>query len=135
MEKSQLKATRRAGQVKALGLKVKGHLGIGADADVAIFKINPEKIDIAKDYKKVRRAFGDTAYTIKGGDIVAKDGEILQPVDGKTIWLDVQTSEQVKVDDEMKRRFKEYWTVEYENYPVSDHYIKVSSPITLKADV
>ena len=125
----------RAGQVKALGLKDKGHLGIGADADVAIFKINPEKIDIAQDYKKVRRAFGDTAYTIKGGDIVAKDGEILQPVDGKTIWLDVQTSEQVKVDDEMKRRFKEYWTVEYENYPVSDHYIKVSSPITLKADV
>jgi hypothetical protein len=29
----------RAGQVKVLGLKGKGHLGVGADADVASYKI------------------------------------------------------------------------------------------------
>ncbi|TRO54694.1 formylmethanofuran dehydrogenase subunit A, partial [Candidatus Bathyarchaeota archaeon] len=125
----------RAGQAKTLGLKNKGQLGIGADADVAIFSLNPEKIDIARKYKTVRRAFGDAAYTIKDGKIVVKDGEILQQVDGRTIWLDVQTAEQVTVDEEMKRRFKEYWTVEYENYPVTDHYIKVSDPITIKAEV
>jgi formylmethanofuran dehydrogenase subunit A len=125
----------RAGQAKALGLKNKGHLGIGADADVAIYNINPEKTDIAKKYKTARRAFSNAAYTIKDGKVVAKDGEILQHVDGRTIWLDVQTAEQVKVDEEMKRRFKEYWTVEYENYPVTDHYLKISEPITIKADV
>jgi formylmethanofuran dehydrogenase subunit A len=47
----------------------------------------------------------------------------------------VKTTEQVKVDDEVKRKFKEYWTVEYENYPVAEHYLKVSSPITVKASV
>ncbi|MEM2098124.1 MAG: formylmethanofuran dehydrogenase subunit A [Candidatus Bathyarchaeia archaeon] len=125
----------RAGQAKALGLKNKGHLGVGADADIAIYNINPEKIDIAKKYKTVRKAFGNAAYTIKDGNIVVKDGEIVQHADGKTIWLDVKTAEQVKVDEEMKRRFKEYWTVEYDNYPVFDHYLKVSSPITIKADV
>jgi formylmethanofuran dehydrogenase subunit A len=125
----------RAGQAKALDLKNKGHLGVGADADVAIYNLNPENIDIARKYKPVRRAFSDAAYTIKDGKVVVKDGEILQHVDGRTIWLDVQTAEQVKVDEEMKRRFKEYWTVEYENYPVTDHYIKVSDPITIKADV
>ena len=114
---------------------VKGHLGVGADADVAIFNINPETIDIARKYKTARRAFANAAYTIKDGEMVAKDGEILQQVNGKTIWLDVQTTEQVKVDDELKRKFKDYWTVEYENYPVSDHYIKIPSPITVKADV
>jgi len=36
---------------------------------------------------------------------------------------------------DMKRRFKEYWTVEFDNYPVMDHYIKVPDPITIKADV
>ena len=35
----------RVGQAKALGLKEKGHLGVGADADVAIYKINPELTD------------------------------------------------------------------------------------------
>jgi formylmethanofuran dehydrogenase subunit A len=125
----------RAGQAKALDLKNKGHLGVGADADVAIYNLNPEKIDIARKYKTARRAFSNAAYTIKDGKVVVKDGEILQHTDGRTIWLDVQTAEQVKVDEEMKRRFKEYWTVEYENYPVTDHYLKISDPITIKADV
>jgi formylmethanofuran dehydrogenase subunit A len=51
------------------------------------------------------------------------------------MWLDVKTAEQIKVDEEIKRKFREYWTVEYENYPVTDHYLKISNPITLKADV
>ncbi|MBM4401189.1 MAG: formylmethanofuran dehydrogenase subunit A, partial [Crenarchaeota archaeon] len=125
----------RAGTAKALGLKNKGHLGVGADADVAIYNINPEKIDTARKYKTVRKAFANAAYTIKDGKVVAKDGEILQQVDGRTIWLDVQTAEQVKIDEELKRRFREYWTIEYDNYPVSDHYVKVSDPIAIKADV
>jgi formylmethanofuran dehydrogenase subunit A len=125
----------RAGQAKALGLPNKGHLGVGADADVAIFNINPETTDIARKYKPVRRAFGSAAYTIKDGKVVVKDGEIVRHADGRTIWLDVETTEEVKVDEEMKRRFKEYWTVEYDNYPVMDHYVKVPEPIAIKADV
>jgi formylmethanofuran dehydrogenase subunit A len=125
----------RAGQAKALGLKDKGHLGVGADADVAIYNVNPEKIDLSRKYKTVRRAFTNAAYTIKDGKVVVKNGEIVQYADGRTIWLDVKTAEQVKVDDEIKRKFKEYWTVEYENYPVTDHYLKVSNPITVKASV
>jgi formylmethanofuran dehydrogenase subunit A len=83
----------------------------------------------------VRKAFRNAAYTIKDGKVVVKDGEVVQHVDGRTMWLDVQTAEHVKVDEELKRRFKEYWTVEYENYPVTEHYLKVSEPITIKADV
>jgi formylmethanofuran dehydrogenase subunit A len=131
----EIAVVTRAGQAKALGLKAKGHLGVGADADVAIYNINPEKIDISRKYKTVRRAFSDSAYTIKGGKVVVKDGKILQHVDGCTMWLDVKTTEQVKVDEEIKRKFREYWTVEYENYPVTDHYLKISNPITVKASV
>ncbi len=125
----------RAGTAKALGLKEKGHLGVGADADIAIYDINPETTDIAKKYKPVRRAFGNAVYTIKGGKVVVKDGEVTQHVDGKTTWLEVATTEQWKIGDEMKRKFREYWTIEYDNYPVTDHYIKVPNPITIKADV
>jgi formylmethanofuran dehydrogenase subunit A len=131
----ELAIVTRAGQAKALGLKNKGHLGVGADADIAIYNVNPETTDIAQKYKTARKAFGNAAYTIKDGIVVVKDGEVVQTVDGRTMWLDVNTAEQVKIDDDMKRRFKDYWTVEYDNYPVFDHYVKVSNPITVKADV
>lgn len=125
----------RAGQAKALGLKDKGHLGVGADADVAIYNVNPDVTDPAKEYKKVRRAFKHAAYTIKGGEIVVKDDEVVQDLKGKTMWLDVQTSEPVSLTDSMRQRFREYWTVEYENYPVTDRYLEVSHPIAVKAGV
>ncbi|MEM2738543.1 MAG: formylmethanofuran dehydrogenase subunit A [Candidatus Bathyarchaeia archaeon] len=125
----------RAGQAKALGLKNKGHLGVGADADIAVYNFNPETTDPSKKYKALRRAFKKAAYTIKGGQVVVKDGEILKHVDGATMWLNVKTSEEAKITEEMKRRFREYWTVEFENYPVSEDYLAISQPITVKADV
>jgi formylmethanofuran dehydrogenase subunit A len=132
---SEIAIMTRAGQAKALGLKSKGHLGVGADADIAIYNVDAEKIDPSRKYKTVRKAFKRAAYTIKGGKIVVRDGEVLRHVEGATMWLDVQTSEPVKISDEMKRRFKEYWTVEYENYPVTENYLEVSSPINVKASV
>jgi len=125
----------RAGQAKALGLKGKGHLGVGADADIAIYNVNPETIDPSRKYRTVRKAFKRAAYTIKDGKIVVKNGEIQKHVEGKTMWLDVQVSEPLKISDEMKRRFKEYWTVEYENYPVTENYLEISHPITVEAKV
>src|SRR4030043_132271 len=107
----ELAVVTRAGQAKALGLKNKGHLGVGADADVAIYNVNPETTDIAKKYKGVRRAFRNAAYTIKDGKVVVKDGEVVQHADGRTMGLDANTTEEVKIDDEMKRKFKENWTV------------------------
>ncbi len=123
----------RAGQAKALGLKHKGHLGIGADADIAIYNLNPEVVDPSKKYKKLRRAFKKAAYTIKDGNIVVKDGEIVKSVRGKTFWANVNTKTSAEVTADMKRRFRDYWTVEYENYPVSEKYLVISAPISVKA--
>jgi formylmethanofuran dehydrogenase subunit A len=131
----ELAIVTRAGQAKALGLKNKGHLGIGADADVAIYNVNPETTDIANKYKIVRRAFRDAAYTIKDGKIVVKDGKVVMNVDGKTMWLDVETREKCEVDQDMRAKFKQYWTIEYDNYPVYDHYLKVPEAIPIKAVV
>jgi len=105
----------RAGTAKALGLKQKGHLGVGADADIAIYNLNPDQVDLAKKPKAVRRAFQTSAYTIKGGEIVAINGDIVKSVEGNTIWVD--------------------WTVEYENYPVPEDYLTASSPVSVKAEV
>jgi formylmethanofuran dehydrogenase subunit A len=125
----------RAGQAKALGLKQKGHLGVGADGDIAVYNVDPATTDPSRKYRAVRKAFRRAAYTIKGGQLVARDGEILKHVDGRTMWLDVRVSEPTRITDEMKRRFKEYWTVEYDNYPVNEDCVKVPDPITVKAGV
>jgi len=125
----------RAGQAKTLGLDNKGHLGVGADADVAIYNVNPKTTDPSQQYKAVRKAFKHAAYTIKGGKVVVKQDRIVQQVNGSTIWLDLQTSEPAEINEDMKRRFREYWTVEYDNYPVSDHYIESSQPVTVRTRV
>ncbi|MGD0160606.1 MAG: formylmethanofuran dehydrogenase subunit A [Candidatus Bathyarchaeia archaeon] len=131
----EIATVTRAGQARALGLKNKGHLGVGADADVAVYNVNPETTDISRKYRTVRRAFRRAAYTIKGGELVVRDGAVLKHVDGRTMWLDVEVSEPARITDDMKRRFKEYWTVEYENYPVSGEHLKGLNPITVKASV
>ncbi len=125
----------RAGQAKALGFKDKGHLGVDADADIAVYNVNPNVTDPSREYKTVRRAFKRAAYTIKGGQLVVKDGEVLKQVKGETMWLNVHVSEQMKMTDEMERKFREYWTVEYENYPVAESHLEVSRPIDVKASV
>ncbi len=131
----ELAIATRAGQAKALGLKNKGHLGVGADADIAIYNLNPQTTDPSKKYKTLRKAFKRAAYTIKGGEIVAKNGEIMKQVEGATMWLDVQVSEPLKVSEDMKKRFREYWTVEYDNYPVTEKYLANSCPTTVQASV
>ncbi len=131
----EIAVVTRAAQAKALGLKNKGHLGVGADADVAVYDVNPETTDIANKYKSVRKAFRNAAYTIKDGKIVVKDGEVVMNVDGRTMWLDVETKEACQIDQDMKNKFKQYWTVEYDNYPVYDHYLKVPEVIAVKAGV
>ena len=78
----------RAGPAKLLGIEeFKGHLGVGADADVAIYDIDPTQVDFSKDYQRVVQAFKRAAYTIKGGEIVVKDGEIVKEVFGDTLYL------------------------------------------------
>jgi len=125
----------RAGQAKALGFTQKGHLGVGADADIAIYNINPNRIDPSKEFRKVRRAFERSAYTIKNGRIVVKVGDIVQSFDGKTIWVNVKTSSPMEVTPDLKRRFRDYWTVEYENYFIPEDYLAVSAPVSAEAEV
>lgn len=126
----------RAGTAKALGLKHKGHLGVGADADVAVYDVNPQRIDSSKEYKTIRRAFQRAACTVKGGEIVALDGTIIKPVDGRTFWADVRlSSPQKELASNLKQKFREYWTVEYENYHIPESYLTASAPMKVKAEV
>jgi len=126
----------RAGPAKALGLTQKGHLGVGADADIAIYNVNPERVNLSKKYKTVRRAFQRAAYTIKDGKVVVKNGEVVKSVSGKTFWVNVRASPSViEIAPTLQREFEKYYTVRYENYQVPTHHLAISSPILVKAGV
>jgi len=126
----------RAGPAKALGLTQKGHLGVGADADIAIYNVNPERFNLSKKYKTVRRAFQRAAYTIKNGEVVVKNGEVVKSVNGKTFWVNVKASSSIiEIAPTLQREFEKYYTVRYENYQVPTHHLAVSSPVLVEAMV
>ena len=128
--------TTRAGQARALSLSHKGHLGVGADADIAVYNVDPTSVDPSRDYRLIRRAFKRAAYTVKGGEIVVRNGEIVKSVDGKTFWVDVETSPSVdEFAPRLKQVFEDYYTVRYENYIVPEHYLAVSCPVHVKAEI
>jgi formylmethanofuran dehydrogenase subunit A len=117
-------------------LREKGHLGVGADADVAIYNVNPEQMDPSKQYKLIRKAFKNAAYTIKGGEIVVKDGEVVKSVGGRTYWVKPELANPIlELSPRLKKVFEDYYTVQYENYIVPEHHLAVSHPITVKAEV
>lgn len=121
----------RAATAKSLGLTSKGHLGVGADADIAIYAIDVDKINPSRDYRLLRRAFRRAAYTIKDGKIVVKDGEIVRTVFGKTFWVKPQVEEDLmkKVEENLREKFEEYYTVKFMNYPIPGSYLRKPHPI------
>jgi formylmethanofuran dehydrogenase subunit A len=133
----ELAVTTRSGPAKILGLNEKGHLGIGADADIAIYKIDPSKLDSSKDYKKVTKAFRKAAYTIKDGLIVAKDGEVVKSLQGRTFWSKTDLSREIfdQTTSYIKEKFEDYYTVQLENYVIDESYLGESAPISVKAKI
>lgn len=127
----ELAVVTRASTAKILGLKDKGHLGVGADADISIYGIDPSNLDISKDFRKARNALRGAAYTIKDGKIVVKDGEIVGVTEGRTYWVDAEVPEGPwkMVSTDLKDRFENQYTISLENYPIEEDYLERSAPI------
>lgn len=123
----------RSTPAKALGLSdVKGHLGVGADADIAIYDINPETTDPSNDYMEIEKAFENASYVLKDGEIIVKDGNVVKTREhGRTYWVDTQVEEDIykEVLADVERKFKQYYSVNLENYPVQDTYLPKSAPV------
>ncbi|AXI25711.1 formylmethanofuran dehydrogenase subunit A [Methanofervidicoccus sp. A16] len=110
----------RANQAKVLGLSLeRGHLGVGAIADIAIYDIGPEE----KDPKVIERAFRYAKYTFKNGEIVVKDGNIVKEVFGDTLYVDVKIDETLEKElmKDLEEVFKKDYTVQMENYKVPEY--------------
>lgn len=104
---SEIAIITSAGPARTLGLKQKGHLGVGADADVAIYNHNT---DVAK-------MFAHPRYVLKGGEVVVEEGELRMSVEGKQFA--VKPEFDPSVEDYLRPLFQAHYTMSFENYPVS----------------
>jgi len=105
---------------KILGLESKGHLGISADADIAIYNINPAEIDPSADYEIINSEFRKPAYTIKDGEIIVKDGAVVSEKWGKTYWIDARKKADVGLINDDLNEFFRYYSVERKNFGVGE---------------
>lgn len=101
----------RAAPAKLLGLTHKGHLGVGADADVTIYSRNDD----------VQRMFELPRWVIHRGELVVDDGEIRSNSIGSLMHVAPSYDEGVVPD--IQAWFEDHYSIQFRNYPVSDAYL------------
>jgi formylmethanofuran dehydrogenase subunit A len=107
----------RAAPARILGLTNKGHLGVGADADITIY--NPQE--------NRRAMFEAPRYVIKGGQVIVEDGELRVPVEGKT--LHVKPAYDTAIEEELRGFFQKYYSVQFGNYAVGDECVELGEEV------
>lgn len=134
---SEIAVVTRAGTARALGLHQKGHLGVGADADIAVYDIDPRSVDPSREFRAVRKALKEAAFTIKRGRVVVKNGQIVDVPLGRTYWVDSSVSEglMTKVESDLRETFQDYYTVQMDNYAMDDSELANPSKVQVKAEV
>lgn len=107
----------RAGPARILGLKNKGHLGVGADADVTIYSPHENK----------QLMFELPRYVIKSGKIIVDDGDLREPSNGRTLFVTPEFDH--GVEENISEWFEQFYSIRFRNYPVSDHYLENPLPV------
>ncbi|MFX0001359.1 MAG: formylmethanofuran dehydrogenase subunit A [Candidatus Hodarchaeota archaeon] len=110
----------RAGTAKCLGMKDRGHLGIGAIGDVAIHNLDVKNMD----GPTIEKAFTLAAYTIKNGQIVVKDGEIIAAPMGTTLCAEgkVADSTMEAMLEVVKTHWRDHYSINFNNYDIGEYY-------------
>jgi formylmethanofuran dehydrogenase subunit A len=103
---SEIAIITSAGPARTLGLPQKGHLGVGADADLAIYNDSPD----------IARMFAYPRYVIKGGEVVVEEGQVRKTVEGRGFI--VRPTYDEKVEEYLRPLFQQYYTMSFDNYPV-----------------
>ncbi|MBI4586979.1 MAG: formylmethanofuran dehydrogenase subunit A [Planctomycetes bacterium] len=109
---SEIAVITSAGPARALGLSRKGHLGPGADADVAIYNENPDR----------ELMFRYPRYVLKGGQVVVEEGAIRKVVDGREFIVHPSFDE--NIEEYLRPLFEQYYTMSFDNYPVEMHRVE-----------
>jgi len=98
----------RAGASKLIGLNDRGHLGVGANADITVYT----------DQENREAMFAKPDYVFKNGELVVKNGTIV-----KVVWGATHTAKpafDIGVEKDLKDYFDRYQTIGLDNFKISD---------------
>ncbi len=98
----------RAGASKLIGMNDRGHLGVGANADITVYT----------DQENREAMFAKPDYVFKNGELVVKDGAVI-----KVVWGATHTAKpafDIGVEKELKEYFDRYQTIGLDNFKISD---------------
>jgi formylmethanofuran dehydrogenase subunit A len=101
----------RAGASKLIGLHDRGHLGVGAGADITVYTDQPDR----------EAMFAKPDYVFKDGQLVVKDGNIV-----KVTWGATHTAKpafDASVEKGLKDYFDKYHTIQMDSIKVSNDEI------------
>jgi len=101
----------RAGPAKALGLHNKGQLGVGADADITIYD----------DMEDKEEMFNAPRYVIKSGHLIIENHEFRNDFNGRLLHIAPEYDK--KIEEVVQPFFEDYYSIEFANYAVDDHYL------------
>ncbi|MEX2174678.1 MAG: formylmethanofuran dehydrogenase subunit A [Pirellulaceae bacterium] len=107
----------RAGPARILGLKHKGHLGPGADADITIYTPHENK----------ETMFELPRFVIKSGILLVEEGDIRQEHMGKLLHVAPAYDHAAEAD--IGQWFEDCYSIRFRNYPVGSDYSHVAEQV------
>lgn len=97
----------RAGPARLLGLRDRGHLGVGAAADVAVYR----------DDANAETMFTDPAWVFKDGQLVARAGRIVASPVGGTHF--VEPAYDTAIEQTLRKHFDRHAAVNFAHQVIS----------------
>ncbi len=101
---NEIAIVTRAAPAKMLGLRHKGHLGSGADADVTIYTPDDD----------IQQMFELPRFVIRRGVVVVEQGEIREDFAGETIHVAPGYDPDAVAD--IQNWFEQHYTIQFANY-------------------
>jgi formylmethanofuran dehydrogenase subunit A len=103
---AEIAIVTRAGPARLLGLRDKGHLGVGADADITVYVPDDDR----------ERMFATPRFVVKGGVLVVEEGQLRRAPSGRRLY--VRPPYEKAIEGDLRRYFDQHATVAFDNYPV-----------------
>ncbi|MGQ4912752.1 MAG: formylmethanofuran dehydrogenase subunit A [Candidatus Thorarchaeota archaeon] len=122
---NEIAITTRAAPAKILGLeKTKGHLGVGADADITVYGFNPEKTELAKRPDLILKYFTQAKLTFKGGQQISKKGIVGKQIPSRVLSVHPELNDDLsaRIDRELEEMMDKWFSHSFSNYPVPMRY-------------
>ncbi|HEY8355278.1 MAG TPA: formylmethanofuran dehydrogenase subunit A [Methylophilaceae bacterium] len=101
----------RAGAARLVGLHDRGHLGVGAAADITVYTDQADR----------EAMFSKPDYVFKDGELVVRNGQVVKVTWGSTHTVKPEFDRSIEKD--LKQYFERYHSVSMENFKVGDDEI------------